>query len=209
MATGVQPITEEAPGSSWKDVLEEILPPQGEWSEEEYLVLTDHRVRLVEFTDGKVEALPTPTREHQMILGFLFLVFCSFFEPRGGRVLFSPLRVRIRVGKYREPDLILLTSAEDDRNQSRFWEGADLVVEVVSKDKPERDLVDKRLDYAEGNVPEYWMVNPLTETISVLQLGGQAYEDTGVYRRGESARSVLNPDFSISVDAVFDAAKKK
>jgi Uma2 family endonuclease len=203
------PITEEAPGSSWKDVLEEILPPQGEWSEEEYLVLTDHRVRLVEFTDGKVEALPRPTREHQMILRFLLFTFVNFFEARGGLVLFSPLRLRIRPGKYREPDLILLASAKDHRNQSRFWEGADLVVEVVSKDKPERDLVDKRLDYAEGHVPEYWIVNPLTETISVLHLRGQTYEEAGVYGRSESARSILSPDFAVPVDAVVDAAKKK
>ncbi len=42
----------------WKDILEELLPPQGAWSEDEYLVLTDHRSRLVEFTDGFVEALP-------------------------------------------------------------------------------------------------------------------------------------------------------
>ena len=34
----------------------------------------------------------------------------------------------------------------------------------------ERDLVDKRGDYAEGRVPEYWIVNPQTETITVLRL---------------------------------------
>jgi hypothetical protein len=50
----------------WKDVLEEILPPQGRWSEDEYLVLTDHRNRLVEFTDGFLEILPTPTDKHRM-----------------------------------------------------------------------------------------------------------------------------------------------
>jgi hypothetical protein len=60
------PSTEE-----WKDVLEEILPPQGRWSEDEYLVLTDHRNRLVEFTDGFLEILPMPTDKHQAILGFL------------------------------------------------------------------------------------------------------------------------------------------
>ena len=36
------------PGQEWKDLLEDILPPQGEWSEEAYLVLTDHRNRLVD-----------------------------------------------------------------------------------------------------------------------------------------------------------------
>lgn len=53
----------------WKDVLEEILPPQGAWTEDEYLVLTDHRNRLVEFTDGFLEILAMPTDKHQVILG--------------------------------------------------------------------------------------------------------------------------------------------
>jgi Uma2 family endonuclease len=190
----------------WKDLLEEILPPQGAWSEEEYLTLTDHRNRLVEFTDGFLEAVPMPTDKHQTLLKFLFVAFFHFFEvPRGGNVQFAPLRLRIRPGKFREPDLLVLLSASDSRRQDRFWVGADLALEVVREDKPERDLVDKRGDYAEARVPEYWIVNPHTETITVLSLRGDAYQEAGSYRRGESATSVLIPEFSVAVGAVFDA----
>jgi Uma2 family endonuclease len=189
----------------WKDLLAEILPAQGRWNEDEYLVLTDHRNRLVEFTDGFLEVLPMPTDKHQAILGFLYQAFLSFVDPRGGKVRFSPLRLQIRPGKFREPDLLLLLSAADPRRQNRFWLGADLALEVVSEEKPERDLVDKRGDYAEGRVPEYWIVNPQTETITVLRLCADAYEETGIYRRGESAASTLLPGFSVAVAAVFDA----
>jgi Uma2 family endonuclease len=189
----------------WKDMLAELLPPQGSWSEEEYLVLTEHRNRLVEFTDGFLEALPMPTDKHQAILGFLYLAFVNSVEPRGGKVRFSPLRLRIRPGKFREPDLLVLLSAADPRRQNKFWLGADLALEVVSEEKPERDLIEKRGDYAEGRVPEYWIVNPQTETITVLRFRGDAYEEAGIYRRGESAVAVLLEGFSVSVDAVFDA----
>ncbi len=37
------------------------LPPQGAWSDEAYLWLTDHSRRLIEFTDGWLEELPMPT----------------------------------------------------------------------------------------------------------------------------------------------------
>ena len=205
MASATQPTTELPFAQEWKEVLEQILPPQGEWSEEEYLVLTDHRNRLVEFTDGFLEVLPMPTDKHQGILGFLYLAFIGFIDPRGGKVRFSLLRLRIRPGKFREPDLLLLLSAADSRRQNRFWLGADLALEVVSEEKPERDLVDKRGDYAEGHVPEYWIVNPQTETITVLRLRGDAYEEAGIYRRGESAASMVLPDFSVAVAAVFDA----
>jgi Uma2 family endonuclease len=186
-------------------MLEEILPPQGSWSEEEYLVLTDHRNRLIEFTDGVLEVLPRPTDKHQSILEFLYLAFHLFLKPRGGKVHFAPLRLRIRTGKFREPDLLLFLLASDPRRQNRFWLGADLALEIVSADKPERDLVDKRGDYAEAQVPEYWIVNPLTETITVLQLRGQVYEEAGIYCRGQSAASVLIPEFTVAVDQVFDA----
>jgi Uma2 family endonuclease len=205
MTTAVQSNPETPTTSVWKDLLMEILPHQGQWSEEEYLVLTDHRNRLVEFTDGFLEILPMPTDKHQAILGMLYLVFLNFVEPRGGKVRFSPLRLRIRPGKFREPDLLLLLSASDPRRQNRFWDGADLALEVVSEDKPERDLIDKRGDYAEAKVPEYWIVNPQSETVTVLRLKDGAFEETGVYRRGQSATSPLLADFGVAVSQVFDA----
>jgi Uma2 family endonuclease len=205
MATAPQHSTIFPAAHEWKDVLEDILPPQGEWSEDEYLVLTDHRNRLVEFTDGFVDVLPTPTDKHQAILGLLYLAFLGFIDPRGGKVRFSPLRLRIRPGKFREPDLLLLHSAPDPRRQNRFWLGADVALEVVSEEKPERDLVAKRGDYADGRVPEYWIVNPQTETISILRLRGDAYEEAGIYRRGDLAASALIAGFSVAVAAVFDA----
>ncbi len=208
MSTTTQSTTQQS-SAEWKDVLDEILPPQGDWSEEEYLVLTDHRVRLVEYTDGFLEPLPMPTESHQLILGYLYFVFLQFFQVRGGTVLFAPLRLQIRPGKYREPDLLLLLSGDDPRRQNRFWLGADLALEVVSEEKPERDLVDKRHDYAEGQIPEYWIVNPQNETITVLQLVGDAYQEAGCYRRCESAHSILRPEFTVAVNAVFDSAKSK
>ena len=205
MATVPQATTALPSAQEWKDMLEEVLPNQGEWSENEYLVLTDHRKRLVEFTDGFLEVLPMPSDKHQAILGFLYLAVFHFLEPRGGKVRFSPLRLRIRPGKFRDPDLLVLLSAADPRRQNQFWLGADLALEVVSEEKPERDLIDKRGDYAEGRVPEYWIVNPQTETITVLRLRGDAYEEAGTYRRGESAPSELLAGFSVAVAAVFDA----
>ena len=83
----------------------------------------------------------------------------------GRIVLISALRMRIREGKFREPDILLLSHRSDPRYQDRYWLGADLVAEVVSPDDPQRDLVEKRADYAEGGIPEYWIVDPRDGTI--------------------------------------------
>jgi Uma2 family endonuclease len=189
----------------WRDLLQDIIPPQGEWSEQLYLALTDCGNRLIEFTDGFLEVLPMPTDKHQCILAFLYLAFSQFIHPRGGKALFAPVRLRIRPAKFREPDILLLFSAKDERRQNRYWLGADLALEVVSEDKPERDLVDKRHDYAEARVGEYWIVNPQTDCISVLRLQDDRYQEVGTYGRGQTAASALMPEFSVAVDDVFNA----
>jgi Uma2 family endonuclease len=183
----------------------DLLPLQGLWTEEQYLRLTDQTNRFIEFTEGAVEVLPMPTRKHQAISRFLFLAFLAFVQPLGGTVFYAPLRVRVAPGRFREPDLVLLLEVNDPRNQNAFWLGADLVVEIVSPDNVERDTVIKRTDYAEAGIPEYWIVNPEEETITVLKLEGGAYMVHGVFGRGETASSGLLTGFIMGVDAVFDA----
>ena len=189
----------------YKDWLIDTLPNQGNWTEEEYLWLTDGTNRLVEFTDGTLEPLPMTTRRHQAISLFLAFVLHGYIVPQGGAVYYAPLRLRVRPGKFREPDLILIKDADDPRAPDPFWTGADLTVEIVSDDNPDRDYEEKRHDYAEGGVPEYWIVDPLDEIITVLRLQAGAYVEHGVFRRGDTATAATLPGFAVDVSAVFDA----
>src|SRR5438105_399826 len=182
-----------------------MLPLQGLWTEQQYLKLTDQTSYLIEFTDGILEVLPMPTDKHQAISQFLFLALFAWLRRIGGKVQYAPLRIQVRKGKFREPDLLLMLDANDPRRQNRFWLGADLVVEIVSPDDPERDTEVKRADYAEAGIPEYWIVNPEDETIMVLRLAGEQYATHGVFRRGDAASSVLLVGFAVPVDDVFAA----
>lgn len=185
------------------DLVLEYIPPQGEWSEQDYLWLTDHSRRIIEFTDGYVESLPMPTDRHQTILLYLYERIREYTRAQGGKVLVAPLRLKIRDKKFREPDLLFVRDPSDPRRQNRFWLGADFVAEVVSPDDPERDLTDKPRDYAEAGIPEYWIVNPLDESITVLVLKEGDYVEHGRFLRGQRAGSVLL-DFGVDVSAVFD-----
>jgi Uma2 family endonuclease len=182
----------------------DLLPLQGMWTEEQYLALTNQTNHLIELTDGVIEVLPMPTSSHQVILLLLYDLFRAAIQQTGGRILVAPLRMQVRPGKYREPDILMLRDAADPRYQDAFWLGADLVVEIVSPDRPERDTQEKPRDYAEAGTPEYWIVNPLNTTITVLVLAGGSYSTHGVFRRGERATSRLFEGFSVLVDQVFD-----
>lgn len=184
----------------------DLMPLQGHWTETQYLLLTDQTNRLIEFTDGYIEVLPMPTENHQAILEYIFLALRVLAERISGKARFASLRLRVRADKFREPDILLVRDANDPRRQNRYWLGADLVVEIVSPDDPERDTRVKRADYAEAGILEYWIVNPLNETITVLALDDATYRQHGVFERGAFATSHLLDGFALPVDEVFDAA---
>jgi Uma2 family endonuclease len=192
-------------GPAWEVAL--LFPPQGEWSEGEYLALDSNQ--LVEFSDGCIEVLPMATIFHQFLVNYLHGILEAFVLSHSlGRVLFAPLPVHLWSGKFREPDIIYFRPhrVKDVHGQP---EGADLVVEVVSEGEENRyrDLVTKRQEYAAAGISEYWIVDPQERQITVLVLEGQAYREHGVFGSGAVASSILLPGFSASVDAVFAAGQ--
>ena len=146
-----------------------------------------------------------PTRRHQAIVGFLYRLLHMYMQQRGGAVFLAPLRLALGKDKFREPDLMLALDTEDPRLQDAYFLGVDLVIEVVSPDSIVRDTVTKRADYAQGRIPEYWIVNPIDETIIVLQLQEDQYIEYGVFRRGDAVASALLRGFTVEVNEVFDA----
>jgi len=178
---------------------------QGLWTEQQYIRLGQQTTRLIEFDEGVLEVLPMPTSKHQFFIGFLYRVLYLLMEQHHGVVAFAPLPLQLRPGKYREPDILLLLDRADPRFQDSLWLGADLIMEVVSPDDPKRDTQTERREYAEASIPEYWIVNPLDETITVLTLHGSRYVEHGVFRPGQHATSLLLADFSVSVVDLFAA----
>lgn len=197
-----QPIGEPA----WD--LAHLYPAQGYWEEADYLELTESTQWLVELSDGFVEVLPMPTTTHQLILAYLLETLRAFVKrDKLGTALCAALRVRLWPRKFREPDIVFMFAKHAERMGEKFWEGADLVMEIVSGDPKdrERDLEIKRAEYARARIPEYWIVDPREATITVLRLSGKKYVVYGEFRRGNTATSALLKGFEVKVDEVFAA----
>jgi len=195
-----QPKLDSAAEPTWE--IAHLFPAQGHWSEEEYLALdTNH---LIEFSHGQLEVLPMPTESHQLLVIALFELLKDFVRSRRlGIVLLSPMRIELWPGKFREPDILFMHKEHNDRRSDRFWRGADLVMEVVSPDDPRRDLETKRREYAQAGIPEYWIVDPVQRSVTVLTLDGQTYALHGEFAQSEFATSVLLEGFSVDVQALF------
>ncbi len=187
-----------------------LYPEQGEWSEDEYLDLTDHANRRIEFTNGRVEFLSWPTLIHETLTQFLFLALYQYIERRNlGKVYSNGIRLRIRPRKVRLPDVIFLQRDHFHALHNRVWDGADLVMEVVS-DSPSdkrRDYEEKLFDYAEAKIAEYWIIDPERQVVIVHQLAGSNYSQPAEYVRGQIAGSALLEGFGVDVGSLFAAAE--
>lgn len=183
-----------------------LFPSQGNWSDEEYLAFSTERP-LVELVDGAIEVLPMPTDGRQRMLDALFLIIATHVKSTGGRARTAGIRVKIRPGLFRQPDIVCVGPQRLSLRGEEYWSGADLVVEVVSGSANDRvrDLVTKRREYAEAEIPEYWIVDPQQEAITVLRLESSSYVEHQVGERGATLSSAVMPGLRVPVSEVLDA----
>lgn len=196
----------DGPEPAWDVAL--LFPPQGEWSESEYLTLAGQTNRLMELVDGRLEVLPIPTLSHQRMVMFLCNPLNAFAQPRDlGEAIQAGYPVRLRERTFREPDVVFVKKENANRMDEQYAGAFDLAMEIVSEGGRKRDLKDKRLDYAKAGVTEYWIVDPREQTITVLKLADGEYVEHGVFSEGETAHSAMLEGFEVGVAATFAAAR--
>ncbi len=187
-----------------------LFPNQGHWTEGEYLSLDTNR--LIEFCDGRLEFLPMPGFLNQRLVVYILNLLQNYIvaSKLDGEVLPAPLWVRTLPDAIREPDVVYV-KPERIVGLHEPSNAADLVVEVVSpgKEARKRDLEEKRNEYAQAGISEYWIVDPETETVTVLALEGASYREHGKFTKRQSATSVLLPEFALDVKALFAAGQAK
>ncbi len=189
---------------TWEMALD--FPDQGDWTEEEYLALPGGK--LVEFTNGHIEVLPMPSEYHQDVSGNIFAALRAFVRSHNlGKVLAAPMPMKVDQRKYREPDVLFKRKEKLSANPkgTNYWDGADLVVEVMSEgtENRRRDLVTKRALYAAAKVREYWIVDLEVQQVTVLKLKTGKYVTLGVFKSPDQIQSSVIPGLQLAVSEVF------
>jgi Uma2 family endonuclease len=110
----------------------------------------------------------------------------------------------------RYPDLVVLREEHLGLTQRRLTITLDmpppqLIAEVVSpgKSNRDRDYINKRAQYAAIDVPEYWLVDPKTQTVLVLELQGDAYQEVGTFEGDDRIISPNFPELTLTAKQVF------
>jgi len=176
---------------------------------EEYLNYDDGTDTYYELVDGELVEVPLASRRHWKISKRLERLFeeqiaelnCNWDVGRGD------VGVKTRGGKSdnnRIPDVVVFNSETDSiLDESNILTNAPiLVVEIVSPGKAnrERDYIEKRREYEEIGIPEYWIVDPDGQQIVLLSLEGKTYREE-VYTGDRPLVSLTFPGLTLTCDS--------
>lgn len=175
-------------------------PPQPKlWTYDEMLEKLPESNLPMELWDGELIMSPTPTPSHQDIV-FNFAQRLKDFVSRKelGTVYLSPLDVVLSQHRVVQPDVLFISRANRGIIQDRIRGVPDLVMEVISPGSWQRDRVEKKELYEQFEIPEYWIVDPETESIEVFALVKGQYQLLCRASGKQSAKSKLLSGFGIS-----------
>jgi Uma2 family endonuclease len=140
---------------------------------EEFCVLVreDQKADLI---DGVIHmASPENTDANEVYMWLSALLYLFVQSRKLGCVYGS--RVAFRLGEYGapEPDIAFLKQEHLDRVKRGYVEGPpDVAFEIVSPESIERDYEEKRRAYEAAGVSEYWIIDEIEETVTLLRLSG-------------------------------------
>jgi Uma2 family endonuclease len=161
--------------------------------------------RRYELYDGEVFVVPSPILLHQVVAMRLWRILDDYAAQTGGLAVASPMDVVFSNYDVVQPDIVFLTT-ESMRTVSlmdRVRQPPDLAVEVLSPSTASNDRGRKMRMFQRYGVLEYWIVDPIAETVEIYRLAESAYELVGTFAGSEEMRSAVLPNLTLVPSNVF------
>ena len=179
---------------------------------EEYLSYDDGTGKRYELFNGELIELPPESGENSGILSFVHFQLVLLMGHRKVR-----WGVELEVWgepKNRYPDLTVIREEHIQQSQSRntirlSMEPPLLVIEAVSpgESNRERDYIAKRKQYQDICIPEYWLIDRIQQTLTVLELKSGIYRELGVFSGSDPIGSSVISGVSLTAQEVLNAGQ--
>lgn len=180
-----------------------ITKPAGTWSYEDLFSLPDDG-RRYEIVEGELYEMPSPNWAHIAVVMNLILLLGPIVQSLGGRLATAPADVFFEGADPVQPDILAMLPGSRATGSGRGIQGTpDLVIEVLSPSNRGHDLLTKRALYARAGVREYWIVDPMNQTVEVLTLDRDAFHIVQTAAGDDAVISSLLDGAAFPVPAIF------
>ncbi len=177
----------------------------------DYLTWLDDKRR--EIIDGFVKLMsPAPSSVHQQVSWNLGLVLGNYLKKKNCRAFHAPFDVRLthhgktsdeNIDNVVQPDISIIcdTSKIDEKG---CLGAPDMIIEIISKYNPKRDVEEKFALYQRYKVREYWIVHPNDRTVTVFILDEhEKYKHVGIFAGDSKVKVNIFDDCFIDLAEVF------
>lgn len=173
---------------------------------EEYLTYDDGTDNRYELEDGELILMNPPTFRHAFIISFLSDAFAAQIKQLSlPWITLSGIGVRTSVNRSRIPDICVINRQEiSNLDVSAVMDSAIIAVEIVSPESRTRDYRFKRSEYSVVGIPEYWIVDPTEQKVTVLTWVEGLYEQVEFIGH-ERIVSQTFPELVLTVEQVLQA----
>ena len=123
-----------------------------------------------ELIDGKIYNMAHPKRIHQKLVSQLTKLIGSYIDSKDGECEIYPAPFAVFLNAddktYVEPDISVI--CDKDKLNDYGCNGApDWIIEIISSSTERMDYDIKLFKYRFVKVREYWIINPLKQTVMV------------------------------------------
>lgn len=157
-----------------------------------------------ELIDGQMYMMAPPNFRHQKIIMELSSAIHQYIKTHGGNceVLPAPFAVFLSQDdrNYVEPDISIICdkSKIDDKGCNGV---PDWIIEIVSPSSQQMDYGIKLFKYRTAKVREYWIVNPLKQTVTVYDFEHE--KETGQYSFDDTISVRIYGDLKINIASLL------
>ena len=183
-------------------------PNEGLVTLQEFYRMREQTEQLLEYIDGIVFMSPSPSTMHQRISMRLSAQLFNLLDGGECEVFYAPFDVKfskedIPGEKVLIPDLSVICD-KGGLDDQQYNGAPTMVIEIISPSNQAHDLVTKMNIYMQYEVKEYWIVNPLLNTVIVYALNEKGeYEQKDTIREKGIVTSTVLPDFAVDAVKLF------
>lgn len=174
----------------------------------EYFQIRESSDALLEYIDGFVYMSPSLSTKHQRVSSKLQLKFGNFLEDKSCEVFPAPYDIELKDdtiegSKIVIPDISIICK-KSGFTDARYVGVPELIVEILSPSNQSHDLVIKLNLYMTYGVKEYWIVNPMLNTVTVYALNDEGmYEQHDIKTENGEVTSKLFDGFKVDLAYLF------
>jgi Uma2 family endonuclease len=181
--------------------------PQGKWTYADYKRIPEDG-RRYEIIKGVLYVSPAPNRWHQNASVNFTMLLGKHVKGKLGYVFAAPFDVQLFENNDEfvvQPDFMVVLTEHADRITAGCIIGApDIIVEIASPSTANYDRTTKLESYRTAGVTEYWIANPVAQTVEVLLLVEGVYQSQGTFSGAARLVSQVLPNFRVKVAKFFE-----